>query len=189
MDEDNGLARRFEASRPRLRAMAYRMLGSLSDAEDAVQEAWIRAAGADAGSVENLEGWLTTIVARVCLDLLRSRKSRREEPLGAEEAAQAGPEQEAVLAESVGLALLVVLDTLAPAERVAFVLHDTFGLPFGQIAAITGRSPAAGFLWAPMAPWARRLGQAGATRARPRPAPRRLASRARRRIQGTTPVS
>jgi RNA polymerase sigma factor (sigma-70 family) len=162
MDEDNGLARRFEASRPRLRAMAYRMLGSLSDAEDAVQEAWIRAAGADAGSVENLEGWLTTIVARVCLDLLRSRKSRREEPLGAEEAAQAGPEQEAVLAESVGLALLVVLDTLAPAERVAFVLHDTFGLPFGQIAAITGRSPAAA---------------------------RQLASRARRRIQGTTPVS
>src|ERR1039457_6715894 len=136
MDEDNGLARRFEASRPRLRAMAYRMLGSLSDAEDAVQEAWIRAAGADAGSVENLEGWLTTIVARVCLDLLRSRKSRREEPLGSEEAAQP--------------------------DRVPFVPHAPSGLPLGQTAAITGRSPAAA---------------------------RQLASRARRRIQGTTPVS
>jgi len=144
------------------------MLGSLSDAEDAVQDAWLHAAGADPAAVNNLEGWFTTIVARVCLDRLRSRKSRREEPWGAEEAldaeeaALAGPEQETVLADSVGLALLVVLDTLAPAERVAFVLHDTFGLPFGEIAAITGRSPAAS---------------------------RQLASRARRRVRGTAPVS
>ena len=168
MDDDDWLAGRFEASRPRLRAMAYRMLGSLSDAEDTVQDAWLHAARADPGAVDNLEGWLTTIVARVCLDRLRSRKSRREEPWGAEEALDAeeaglaGPEQEAVLADSVGLALLVVLDTLAPAERVAFVLHDTFGLPFGEIAAITGRSPAAS---------------------------RQLASRARRRVRGTAPVS
>src|ERR1019366_5539730 len=161
MDEDNGLARRFEASRPRLRAMAYRMLGSLSDAEDAVQEAWIRAAGADAGSVENLEGWLTTIVARVCLDLLRSRKSRREGPLGAEEAAQAGPEQEAVLADSVGLALLVVLDTLAPAERVAFVLHDVFDVPFAEIGAMLARSTDATRQLASRA--RRRVRRAGAT--------------------------
>lgn len=161
MDEDDWLASKFEASRSRLRAMAYRMLGSLSDAEDAVQEAWIHAADADAGSVGNLDGWLTTIVARVCLDMLRSRRSRREEPLDAQDAAVAGPEQEAVLADSVGLALLVVLDTLAPAERVAFVLHDTFGLPFSEIAAITGRSPAAA---------------------------RQLASRARRRVQGTAAV-
>ncbi len=165
--DDDWLAGRFEASRPRLRAMAYRMLGSLSDAEDAVQEAWIRAAGGGARSVDNLEGWFTTIVARVCLDMLRSRKSRREEPLDpeepldVEEAAVAGPEQEAVLADSVGLALLVVLDTLPPAERVAFVLHDTFGLPFGEIAAITGRSPSAA---------------------------RQLASRARRRVRGTASV-
>jgi RNA polymerase sigma factor (sigma-70 family) len=168
MDDDDWLAGRFEASRPRLRAMAYRMLGSLSDAEDAVQDAWLHAVGADPGAVDNLEGWFTTIVARVSLDRLRSRRSRREEPLGAQEpldaekAMAAGPEQEAVLADSVGLALLVVLDTLAPAERVAFVLHDTFGLPFGQIAAITGRSPAAA---------------------------RQLASRARRRVRGTAPVS
>jgi RNA polymerase sigma factor (sigma-70 family) len=161
MDEDDRLAGRFQASRPRLRAMAYRMLGSLSDADDAIQEAWIHASGADASVVNNLEGWFTTITARVCLDMLRSRKSRREEPLGIDEAAVAGPEQEAVLADSVGLALLVVLDTLAPAERVAFVLHDTFGLPFGDIAAITARSPAA---------------------------TRQLASRARRRVRGTTPV-
>ena len=161
MDEDNWLAARFEASRPRLRAMAYRMLGSLSDAEDAVQEAWIHAVGADASAVANLEGWFTTIVARVCLDMLRSRKARREEPLSPEDAAVAGPEQEAMLADSVGLAMLVVLDQLAPAERVAFVLHDTFGLPFGEIAAITGRSPAAA---------------------------RQLASRARRRVRGTASV-
>jgi RNA polymerase sigma factor (sigma-70 family) len=166
MDDDDRLAGRFEASRPRLRAMAYRMLGSLSDAEDAVQEGWLHAAGSDAAAVANLEGWFTTIVARVCLDMLRSRKSRREEPLDPDEAAVAGPEQQApdqevVLADAVGLALLVVLDTLAPAERVAFVLHDTFGLPFGEIAAITGRSPAAA---------------------------RQLASRARRRVKGSAPV-
>ena len=161
MDEDDQLAGRFEASRSRLRAMAYRMLGSLSDADDAVQEAWIRAARADASAVDNLEGWFTTIVARVCLDMLRSRKSRREEPLDLQDATVAGPEAEAMLADSVGLALLVVLDTLPPAERVAFVLHDTFGLPFSQIAAITGRSPAAA---------------------------RQLASRARRRVQGTASV-
>ncbi len=160
MDVDDRLAGRFEASRPRLRAMAYRMLGSLSDAEDAVQEGWLHASGAGTDGVANLEGWFTTIVARVCLDMLRSRKSRREEPLNPDEAVTEGPEQEAVLADSVGLALLVVLDTLPPAERVAFVLHDTFGLPFDEIAAITGRSPAAA---------------------------RQLASRARRRIQGSEP--
>jgi len=168
VNDDDWLVERFEASRPRLRAMAYRMLGSLGDAEDAVQDAWLHAAAAGPAAVDNLEGWLTTIVARVCLDRLRSRKSRREEPLDAEEplAAEktmvAGPEQEAALADSVGLALLVVLDMLTPAERVAFVLHDTFGLPFGEIAAITGRSPAAA---------------------------RQLASRARRRVRGTAPVS
>jgi RNA polymerase sigma factor (sigma-70 family) len=162
MDDDDWLAARFEGSRPRLRAVAYRMLGSLSEAEDAVQEAWIHAAGADAAGVANVEGWLTTIVARVCLDMLRSRRSRREAPLDVDEAvAAAGPEQEAVLADSVGLALLVVLDTLAPAERVAFVLHDMFGLPFGEIAAVTGRSPVAA---------------------------RQLASRARRRVRGTASV-
>jgi RNA polymerase sigma factor (sigma-70 family) len=163
------LAGRFQASRPRLRAMAYRMLGSLSDADDAVQEAWLHVARGDADAVANLEGWFTTITARVCLDMLRSRKSRREEPLDPDDAVVAeygpgneqGPEQEAMLADSVGLALLVVLDTLPPAERVAFVLHDTFGLPFGEIAAITGRSPAAA---------------------------RQLASRARRRIQGSDPA-
>jgi RNA polymerase sigma factor (sigma-70 family) len=169
MDDNDQLARRYEASRPRLRAMAYRMLGSLGDAEDAVQEGWMHASAAGAGGVANLEGWFTTIVARVCLDMLRSRKSRREEPLDPDEAVAAvagagdaadGPESEAVLADSVGLALLVVLDTLPPAERVAFVLHDTFGLPFGEIAAITGRTPAAA---------------------------RQLASRARRRISGGEP--
>ena len=162
MDDDDKLARRFEASRPRLRAMAYRMLGSLGDAEVAVLEGWLRAAGADSDDVANMEGWFTTIVARVCLDMLRSRKSRREEPLSPDDAAMAGleqgPEQETMLADSVGLAMLVVLDNLAPAERVAFVLHDTFGLPFGEIAAITGRTPASA---------------------------RQLASRARRRIQGS----
>src|SRR5690348_14021366 len=163
MDDTDQLARRYEASRPRLRAMAYRMLGSLSDAEDAVQEGWMHASAAGAEGVANLEGWFTTIVARVCLDMLRSRKSRREDPLDPDEAiasvaAAEGPESEALLADSVGLALLVVLDTLPPAERVAFVLHDTFGLPFGEIAEITGRSPAAA---------------------------RQLASRARRRIQGS----
>ena len=166
MDDNDWLAGRFEASRPRLRAMAYRMLGSLTDAEDALQEGWIHAAGADAGAVDNLDGWFTTIVSRVCLDMLRSRKSRREEPFEADAVTAAGPEadgpeQEAMLADSVGFALLVVLDRLAPAERVAFVLHDMFGLPFGEIAAITGRSPAAA---------------------------RQLASRARRRVQGNPSV-
>ncbi|MGH3253930.1 MAG: sigma-70 family RNA polymerase sigma factor [Streptosporangiaceae bacterium] len=162
MDENEWLASRFEASRPRLQSVAYRMLGSLSEAEDAVQEAWIHAERAGAGDVANLEGWLTAIVARVCLDMLRSRKSRREEPLAMDQAiAAAGPEQEAVLADSVGLAMLVVLDTLAPAERVAFVLHDMFGLPFGEISAVTGRSSAA---------------------------TRQLASRARRRVRGTATV-
>ena len=167
MTEDDWLAGRFESSRPRLRAMAYRMLGSLSDAEDAVQEGWIHASGADAGAVHNLDGWFTTIVARTCLDMLRSRKSRREAPLAADATimdvatASGAPEQEAILADSVGLAMLVVLDTLPPAERVAFVLHDTFQLPFDEIAAITGRTPAAA---------------------------RQLASRARRRIHGTPPV-
>jgi RNA polymerase sigma factor (sigma-70 family) len=165
MDEDDALTRRFEASRPRLRAMAYRMLGSLTDAEDAVQEAWIHAAGGGADEVANPEGWFTTIVTRVCLDMLRRRKSRREEPVwddaglaaDATGPEAAGPEQEAVLADSVGLALLVVLDTLAPGERVAFVLHDMFAVPFGEIAAMTGRSP---------------------------DGVRQLASRARRRVRG-----
>jgi len=171
MDEE-WLAGRFEGNRARLRAMAYRMLGSPSDAEDAVQEAWIHVAGADADVVANLDGWFTTIVARVCLDMLRSRKSRREEPgedvssvAGAAEPAggadAGGPEQEAVLADSVGIALLVVLDRLAPAERVAFVLHDMFAVPFGEIAGITGRSPDAA---------------------------RQLASRARRRVRGEDSV-
>ena len=162
--DDDWLVGRFEGNRERLRAMAYRMLGSASDADDAVQEAWIHVARADAGAVANLDGWFTTIVARVCLDMLRSRKSRREDPAGEDTAfgagaagAEAGPEQEAMLADSVGIALLVVLDRLAPAERVAFVLHDMFGVPFGEIAEITGRS-------------------AGAAR--------QLASRARRRVRG-----
>lgn len=159
---DDWLAVRFEENRGRLRAMAYRMLGSAGDAEDAVQEAWIRAAGAGADGVANLGGWFTTIVARVCLDMLRSRKSRHEEPVGDNAGAgppmaETGPEQEALLADSVGLALLVVLDRLAPAERVAFVLHDMFGVPFDEIAGITGRSADAA---------------------------RQLASRARRRVRG-----
>jgi RNA polymerase sigma factor (sigma-70 family) len=174
---DDWLAGRFEGNRARLRAMAYRMLGSPTDAEDALQEAWIHVASADADAVANLDGWFTTIVARVCLDMLRKRRARPEEPTGADiepeffaaaaAPASAGlargmpgtatPEQEAVLADSVGLALLVVLDRLAPAERVAFVLHDMFGVPFGEIAGITGRSPDAA---------------------------RQLASRARRRVHG-----
>jgi RNA polymerase sigma factor (sigma-70 family) len=168
MDDSDVLVSRFEASRPRMRAMAYRMLGAAADAEDAVQEAWIHVAGSGAYGVANLEGWFTTIVARVCLDMLRARRSRPEEPAGegadfaAGLAGTAEPEQEAVLADSVGLALLVVLDTLAPAERVALVLHDMFGVPFGEIAAITGRSADAA---------------------------RQLASRARRRIRGGDPAS
>src|SRR5208283_2038064 len=168
----NGLAARFEATRPRLRAVAYRMLGSVSEADDAVQEAWLHVSRSQADGVENLSGWLTTVVARVCLDMLRARKSRREEPLDPQPggpalgraplANQASPESEAMLADSVGIAMLIVLDKLGPAERVAFVLHDMFDLPFGQIAGITGRSPAAA---------------------------RQLASRARRRVRGTPAVT
>ncbi|WP_437741132.1 sigma-70 family RNA polymerase sigma factor [Sorangium sp. So ce1504] len=165
MDENIWLAERFEAHRAHLQAVAYRMLGSLSEAEDAVQESWLHLSRADTSGVENLGGWLTTVVARVCLDMLRSRKARREDPMAAPDPAvdrEAGtdPEREAVLADSVGLALLVVLDTLTPAERLAFVLHDLFAVPFEEIAAIVGRSPAAA---------------------------RQLASRARRRVQGAPP--
>jgi len=174
MDDHDWLAERFEENRSHLRAVAYRMLGSLSEADDAVQDAWLRLSRADTSGVDNLGGWLTTVVARVCLDMLRARTSRREEPL--EEPLDAhlpepivrhadgvgvDPEQEALLADSVGLALLVVLDTLAPAERVAFVLHDMFAVPFDGIAAIVGRSPNAAKM---------------------------LASRARRRVQGAAPV-
>jgi RNA polymerase sigma factor (sigma-70 family) len=171
MEENNNwLANQFEENRPHLRAVAYRMLGSLSEAEDAVQEGWLRLSRSDTSTVENLGGWLTTVVARVCLDMLRSRKSKHEEPLEkyVERAERApntlpdrkdgiNPEQEALLADSVGLALLVVLETLAPAERLAFVLHDMFDLSFDEIAPIVDRSPTAA---------------------------RQLASRARRRIQG-----
>jgi RNA polymerase sigma factor (sigma-70 family) len=168
MDEGDWLAERFQANRTHLRAVAYRMLGSLSEADDAVQEAWLRLSRADASGVENLGGWLTTVVARVCLDMLRWRESRREEPLGVRlpepiVSREDGidPEQEALLADSVGLALLVVLDTLAPAERLAFVLHDLFAMPFDEIAPIVGRSSTA---------------------------VRQLASRARRRVQGAARV-
>jgi len=164
MDEGEWLAKRFETHRTHLRGVAYRMLGSLSEADDALQEAWLRLSRSDTSGVENLGGWLTTVVARVCLDMLRSRKSRREEPFDAQVPEPSGsqqdgldPEQETLLAESVGLALLVVLEALAPAERVAFVLHDMFAVPFEDIAPIVGRSPAAA---------------------------RQLASRARRRVQG-----
>src|SRR5438067_1823149 len=150
MDEHEWLAEQFEGHRTHLRAVAYRMLGSLSEADDAVQEAWLRLSRSDTSGVKNLGGWLTTVVARVCLDMLRARKSRREVPLGARvpdpvvsRADAAGPDQQALLADSVGLALLVVLETLAPAERLAFVLHDMFAVPFDEIAAILGRSPAA----------------------------------------------
>src|SRR6059036_3585774 len=168
MKPDEGLADKFEANRPHLRAVAYRMLGSLSDADDAVQEAWLRLSRSETSGIDNIGGWLTTVVARVCLDLLRSRKSRREESLSelaalpiASREAGIDPEHEALLADSVGLALLVVLETLAPAERVAFVLHDMFDLPFDEIAPIVGRTPAAA---------------------------RQLASRARRRVRGAAPV-
>jgi RNA polymerase sigma factor (sigma-70 family) len=157
------LAERFEAQRSHLRAVAYRMLGSLGDAEDAVQEAWLRLSRADPGDIANLPGWLTTVVGRVCLDMLRARRARREAPsdLHLQEITEQahggnGPEQEAVLADSVGRALLVVLDTLRPAERVAFVLHDVFAVAFDEIAPILGRSPQA---------------------------VKKLASRARRRVQ------
>jgi RNA polymerase sigma factor (sigma-70 family) len=168
MNERAWLAGEFEGNRGHLRAVAYRMLGSLSEADDAVQEAWIRLNRSDTSGVENLGGWLTTVVARVCLDMLRTRGTRREYPLDsqrAEPAAGGGsgidPEEEAVLADSVGLALLVVLETLAPAERLAFVLHDMFALPYEEIAPVVGRSPAAA---------------------------RQLASRARRRVQGVAAV-
>jgi len=154
------LAGRFEASRSYLRGVAYRMLGSRSEAEDAVQEAWLRLAGSDTGAVQNLDGWLTTVVARICLDMLRARKVRREEPIGPEAEAVAGSDdagREAEIADSIGLAMLVVLETLPPAERVAFVLHDMFNLPFDDIAQVVGRSSAAA---------------------------RQLASRGRRRVQG-----
>ena len=168
MDDQEWLAERFEQHRARLRAVAYRMLGSLSEADDAVQEAWLRLSLADTRDVENLGGWLTTVVARVSLNMLRSRRSRREEPLGVRQpepiidrADGADPEHQALLADSVGLALLVVLETLPPAERLAFVLHDMFAVPFNEIAPIVGRSPEAA---------------------------RQLASRARRRVQGERTV-
>jgi RNA polymerase sigma-70 factor (ECF subfamily) len=150
MDDQDWLAQRFEEHRSRLAAVAYRMLGSRSEADDAVQEAWLRLSRAAPSAVHNLGGWLTTVVGRVCLDMLRSRAAHREEPLdehvpepAAGRADEVDPEQEALMAESVGLALLVVLDTLAPAERLAFVLHDMFAVPFGEIALILGRSPKA----------------------------------------------
>ena len=148
MDDHDFLAERFESHRDHLRAVAYRMLGSLSEADDAVQEAWLRLARADTGAVANLGGWLTTVVSRVCLDILRTRRSRREESLDTHvpdpivASTDPGPEQAAELADSVGLALLVVLETLTPAERLAFVLHDMFGVPFDEIAPIVGRTPA-----------------------------------------------
>jgi RNA polymerase sigma-70 factor (ECF subfamily) len=167
MTDQQWLAERFEEHRPRLRAVAYRMLGSLSEADDAVQDAWLRVSRADTGEVENLGAWLTTIVARVALNLLRARKTRREAPLDVhvpdpivDPADGANPEHEALLADSVGLALLVVLETLSPPERLAFVLHDMFGVPFEQIAPIVDRSPDAA---------------------------RQLASRARRRVRGAAP--
>jgi len=163
MEDDEWLAERFQAERTHLRAVAYRMLGSISEADDAVQQTWLRLSRTDSDSIENLGGWLTTVVARVCLNLLRSRTSRREEPLEVHvpdpvvSGVQAmDPEQETLLADSVGLALLVVLDTLGPAERLAFVLHDMFAVPFEDIAAMLDRSPDAA---------------------------RQLASRARRRVQ------
>src|SRR4051794_33802712 len=168
MDEHDWLAERFEEHRTHLRAVAYRMLGSLSEADDAVQEAWLRLSRSDTSAIENLGGWLTTVVARVCLNTLRSRKARREEPLEVHVpdpvvSREGGldPEHEVLLADSVGLALLVVLETLAPAERLAFVLHDMFAVPFDRIAAIVGRSPDA----------ARQLASRGRRRVRGAPAP------------------
>jgi RNA polymerase sigma factor (sigma-70 family) len=172
MDEQDWLAKRFEEHRSHLRAVAYRMLGSLSEADDAVQEAWFRLSRSESSGIENLGGWLTTVVGRVCLDKLRSRTSRRVVPLGeslgtrvpeplVSRADGIDPEHEALLADSVGLALLVVLETLTPAERLAFVLHDMFSVPFEEIAPVVGRSPTAA---------------------------RQLASRARRRVQGEAHV-
>jgi RNA polymerase sigma factor (sigma-70 family) len=168
VDETEWLARRFQQDRAHLRAVAYRMLGSLSEADDAVQETWLRLSRSRAGEVENLTGWLTTVTGRVCLDMLRSRTARREQPLGAHvpdpvlgSDAGADPEQQALLADAVGLALQVVLQELAPAERLAFVLHDMFAVPYAQIAAVVDRSPNAARL---------------------------LASRARRRVQAAAAV-
>jgi RNA polymerase sigma factor (sigma-70 family) len=167
-NEQDWLAERFEGSRPKLRAVAYRMLGSLSEADDAVQEAWLRLSRSDASRIENLSAWLMTVVGRVCLDMLRSRRSRREEPLGGrvpdplvDPLDGIDPEHEALLADSVGLALLVVLETLSPPERLAFVLHDIFAVPFDEIAPIVDRSPEAA---------------------------RQLASRARRRVRAERTV-
>ena len=168
MDDREWLAEQFEAHRAHLRSVAYRMLGSVSEADDAVQESWLRLSRSDANDIENLGGWLTTVVARVSLNMLRSRDTRREEPMNVhvpdpivsrEEVS--GPEDEAIVADSVGLALLVVLETLTPAERLAFVLHDMFGVPFDEISTMVGRSPEAA---------------------------RQLASRARRRVRGAAPV-
>jgi len=165
MKQDSWLAARFEESRPHLRVVAYRLLGSREEADDALQESWIKLSRSDPGKVENLTGWLTTIVARVCLDMLRSRKARPEEPAGAQipESLTSPdeptlPEQQALIADSIGSAMLVVLDTLSPPERVAFVLHDIFGVSFEEIAPIIGKTTAAS---------------------------RQLGSRARRRVQGT----
>ncbi len=168
VEERDWLTDRFEANRTHLRAVAYRMLGSVSEADDAVQESWLRLRRADTGDVENLRAWLTTVVSRVSLDMLRARRSRREdtfgprvpEPIVAREDG-ADPEHEALLADSVGLAMLVVLETLGPAERLAFVLHDMFAVPFDEIAPLVGRSPTAA---------------------------RQLASRARRRVRGAAPT-
>ena len=167
MTEQRWLAEQFEQQRPQLRRIAYRMLGSVTDGEDAVQEAWLRLSRKDGAPVENLAAWLTTVVGRVCLDMLRARRARREDYVGSwlpepvvTVDGSPGPEQEALLADSIGLALLVVLETLTPSERLAFVLHDMFAVPFDEIAGIVGRSPDAA---------------------------RQLASRARRRVQGATP--
>jgi RNA polymerase sigma factor (sigma-70 family) len=168
VNEQDWLAERFETSKPQLRGVAYRMLGSLSEADDAVQEAWLRLSRSDASGIQNLGAWLTTVVGRVCLDMLRARKARREEPLAGrlpdllvDRADEIDPEHEALLADSVGLALLVVLETLSPPERLAFVLHDIFGVPFDEIAPIVDRSPEAA---------------------------RQLASRARRRVRAERTV-
>lgn len=166
MDDNDRLAERFEEARSHLRSVAYRMLGIHAEAEDAVQQTWLRLSRADTSVVDNLSGWLTTVVSRVCLDMLRSRASRREDPLDRYESdpndGAADPEQSAVETDSIGAALLVVLDALAPAERLAFVLHDLFAVPFDEIAPIVGRSPAA---------------------------TRQLASRARRRVRGASAES
>jgi RNA polymerase sigma-70 factor (ECF subfamily) len=167
MDERDVLAARFEEHRGRLRGVAYRMLGSLSEAEDAVQETWLRFSGADSSEVDNLAAWLTTITGRVSLNMLRSRNQRREDPIGAQlpdfvlASPDADPEQDAVLADSISIALLIVLETLSPTERLAFVLHDLFAVPFDEIGPIVGRTPTAA---------------------------RQLASRARRRVQGAGPA-